>query len=49
MEGGGGFILLYSPPDKIADVRNALRDYKELPINIGQDGSKIIFNVRRKN
>ncbi len=47
--GGGGFILLYSPPDKIADVRNALRDYKELPINIGQDGSKIIFNVRRQS
>jgi D-glycero-alpha-D-manno-heptose-7-phosphate kinase len=47
--GGGGFLLLYVSPKWRGDVREALRDYRELPISIGQDGSKIIFNVRRQS
>jgi len=47
--GGGGFLLLYVSPDRRGDVGFALRDYRELPISIGQDGSKIIFNVRRQS
>jgi D-glycero-alpha-D-manno-heptose-7-phosphate kinase len=47
--GGGGFLLLYVSPKWRGDVREALKGYRELPITIGQDGSKIIFNVRGHN
>jgi D-glycero-alpha-D-manno-heptose-7-phosphate kinase len=47
--GGGGFLLLYVSPKWRDDVREALKVYRELPISIGQDGSKIIFNVRRQD
>lgn len=46
--GGGGFLLLYVPPENRRSVREALKELKELPITIGQDGSKIIFNSRRR-
>ncbi len=45
--GGGGFLLLYCPQGKQADVRNALRDLRELPFHFEKDGSKVIFNYRR--
>ncbi len=45
--GGGGFLLLYCPPEKRAAVRVALTHLKELPFQIEQDGSKVIFNYRR--
>lgn len=45
--GGGGFLLLYVPHDKQEDVRNALGGLQELPFQIEQDGTKVIFNYRR--
>jgi D-glycero-alpha-D-manno-heptose-7-phosphate kinase len=45
--GGGGFLLLYCPPDRQSSVREALKDYKELPFALERDGTKVIFNVRR--
>jgi len=45
--GGGGFLLLYCPPEKRAAVRAALTHLQELPFQIEQDGSKVIFNYRR--
>lgn len=45
--GGGGFLLLFCPPDRQNAVRSALSDLKELPFNLENDGSKVIFNCRR--
>jgi D-glycero-alpha-D-manno-heptose-7-phosphate kinase len=45
--GGGGFLLLYCPPDRQSAVRHALRDLKELPFALERDGTKVIFNARR--
>jgi D-glycero-alpha-D-manno-heptose-7-phosphate kinase len=45
--GGGGFFLVYTPPENRAAVRKKLAHLRELPINLSRDGSKVIFNVRR--
>ncbi len=45
--GGGGFLLLYCPPDRQAQVREALSDLKELPFALERDGTKVILNARR--
>lgn len=45
--GGGGFLLLYCPLDRQDEVRNALRDFQELPFNLERDGTKVLFNYRR--
>ncbi len=45
--GGGGFLLLYCPPQKQDDVRQALAGLTELPFGLERDGSKVIFNYRR--
>lgn len=45
--GGGGFLLLYCPPERREAVRGALAHLQELPFQIEQDGSKVIFNYRR--
>ncbi|GAB4466720.1 MAG: GHMP kinase [Armatimonadaceae bacterium] len=45
--GGGGFLLLFCPPDRQKAVREALHDYQELPFSLERDGTKVIFNVRR--
>ena len=45
--GGGGFLLLYCPPDRQSAVRAALSDLKELPFALERDGTKVIFNARR--
>jgi D-glycero-alpha-D-manno-heptose-7-phosphate kinase len=45
--GGGGFLLLYCLREKQNRVREALRDYRELPFLLENDGSKVIFNYRR--
>lgn len=42
--GGGGFMLLYCPAEKQDAVREALGAYREMPFNIGQHGSRVIFN-----
>lgn len=45
--GGGGFLLLYCPYEKRDDVRSALSDLREIPIQIEPSGSKVIFDYRR--
>jgi D-glycero-alpha-D-manno-heptose-7-phosphate kinase len=45
--GGGGFLLLYAPRHRQDAVRNALREFREFPWMVEQDGSKTIFNLRR--
>lgn len=45
--GGGGFLLVYCPPDRQSAVRSALRGMKELPFALERDGTKVIFNARR--
>ena len=45
--GGGGFLLLYCPPDRQGTVRQALSEMKELPFALERDGTKVIFNARR--
>ena len=45
--GGGGFLLLYCPLKKQEAVRSALAHLRELPFGLEQDGTKVIFNIRR--
>lgn len=45
--GGGGFLLLYCPPDRQSAVREVLTEMKELPFSLERDGTKVIFNARR--
>ncbi len=45
--GGGGFLLLYCPPDRQHTVRAVLSELKELPFSLERDGTKVIFNARR--
>lgn len=44
--GGGGFMLLYVPRHKQDNVREAMKDYRELPFMIDKYGSRIIFDHR---
>lgn len=46
--GGGGFLLLYAPEPRRARLRAAFRGRRELPFALEPDGSKIVFNVRRR-
>jgi D-glycero-alpha-D-manno-heptose-7-phosphate kinase len=45
--GGGGFLLLYCPPAHQEHLRQELHMLQELPFNLGQDGSKVIFDYQR--
>ncbi len=45
--GGGGYLLLFCPPEKQEAVRAAVAGLDELYINLERDGSKVIFNNRR--
>ena len=45
--GGGGFLLLFCPPDRQSAVRAALAQMRELPFALERDGTKVIFNARR--
>jgi len=38
--------LLYCPLNRQRSVRESLSAYRELPIAIARDGSKIILNIR---
>ncbi|MBI3564504.1 MAG: GHMP kinase [Elusimicrobia bacterium] len=46
--GGGGFFVLYAPELKRAELRAALKGHREMPIALEPDGSKIIFNQKRR-
>jgi D-glycero-alpha-D-manno-heptose-7-phosphate kinase len=41
--GGGGFMLLFVPPDRQAAVREVLRDLLLVPIRFDFDGSRVIY------
>lgn len=47
--GGGGFLLLYCPPERQMDVRKQMRsmELQELPFSLGSDGTTILLNSRR--
>jgi len=45
--GGGGFLLLYCPPERRDNVRSSLGGLRELPFLFEEDGSKVILNYRR--
>jgi D-glycero-alpha-D-manno-heptose-7-phosphate kinase len=45
--GGGGFLLLYVKPENQAKVREALKDYRQMPFMLDNFGATIIFNQRR--
>lgn len=45
--GGGGFLLLYCPAARQEGLRAALGHLQELPFNLSQDGSKVIFDYQR--
>jgi len=45
--GGGGFLLLYAPPERRDDIRSALWGLEEIPFRFEADGSKVIFDYRR--
>lgn len=47
--GGGGFLLLYCPLQYQENLREALSGYQELPFNLEDEGSKVIFNYHRNN
>ena len=44
--GGGGFMMLYVPRHKQDNVRESLKDYRELPFMLDKYGSRIIFDHR---
>ncbi len=41
--GGGGFLLLFVPPDRQDDVRAALSDHISVPFKFEYSGSQVIF------
>lgn len=43
--GGGGFLLTYGDPDKMENLRAAMKEYREMPFFLDRFGSKVIFNV----
>jgi D-glycero-alpha-D-manno-heptose-7-phosphate kinase len=45
--GGGGFLLLYVPPEHQERVRSVLSELFELTFLPERDGSKVIFNLKR--
>lgn len=45
--GGGGFLLLMVPSHKRGSVREALKNYREMPFHFEKDGSKVLLNVSR--
>lgn len=45
--GGGGFLLLYCPPERHAAVRTALADYQELRFSLDPQGTRVVANLPR--
>ncbi len=45
--GGGGFLLVYCERNKQDKLREAMREYRELPFLLEKFGSRIIFNQSR--
>lgn len=45
--GGGGFLLVYCPLQAQESLRQSMKAYAEMPFQIEQDGTKVIFSARR--
>jgi D-glycero-alpha-D-manno-heptose-7-phosphate kinase len=45
--GGGGFLLVISPPEHQRAVRQSLTPLKELPVKLDRLGSRVVLNVMR--
>jgi len=45
--GAGGFMLLFVENGNKDAVRESLKDYRELPFKFDNDGTKIIYDVRK--
>jgi len=41
--GGGGFLLIYAPPEKHEDIIKALPDLRHVPFKFCPQGSKVIY------
>ncbi len=41
--GGGGFLLLYAPPEKHGDITRALPELRPVPFRFSPQGSKVIY------
>ena len=46
--GGGGFMLLFVPPQEQERVRSAMREYKETQFGFETEGSRIIFTEKNR-
>lgn len=46
--GGGGFLLVYCPPERQADVRAALGGMLELEFHLEDEGSLVMLDDRRR-
>ena len=44
--GGGGFLLVYCPPQSHEKLTKGMSDFRLLPFGPERDGSKVIFNYR---
>jgi D-glycero-alpha-D-manno-heptose-7-phosphate kinase len=47
--GGGGFILLFVPPDRQAEVRQAMSKLIHVPFEFEYSGSQVIFFDREED
>lgn len=47
--GGGGFLLMLAPPDRIADIAAAVAPKVVLPIRMDTPGSTVIMSQPRPN
>jgi len=45
--GGGGFLLVFFPPQAYRTLGQTMQAYREMPFHLERDGSKLIFNWRR--
>jgi D-glycero-alpha-D-manno-heptose-7-phosphate kinase len=45
--GGGGFLILYCPHKNQEKLREALSGLQELPFQLDENGSKVIFDYKR--
>ena len=41
--GGGGFVLLFAPPERQTKIRQALKNALEIPFKLESLGTQIIF------
>jgi D-glycero-alpha-D-manno-heptose-7-phosphate kinase len=47
--GGGGFLLVCCGPDKQSAVRNALKEFEEMPFRFRLSGSAVVYQADNRN